>query len=123
MKKVIVAGSRDFSNYDLLKKELDKICKSGYDVEIVSGTARGADTLGEQYAEENKLPLKMFLPDWDKHGKSAGYMRNREMAEYADACIVFWDGSSKGSRHMIDIAKELKLPTKVVLYKDIPTTN
>lgn len=116
MKKVIVAGSREFTNYELLQKELDIITSSGYEIEIVSGTAKGADQLGEKYARENEIALKRFPADWETHGKRAGYLRNEQMAKYADACIVFWDGKSPGTKHMIDIARKAGLPTKVVYY-------
>ena len=84
--KVIVAGSRDFKDYALLKEFLDKlvIFRSGF-TEIVSGTASGADKLGERYAQEHNLAIKRFPADWEKYGKAAGHIRNRQMAEYADA--------------------------------------
>ena len=114
--KVIVAGTRTFDDYELLKSKLDFFLKNQTDVEIVSGTARGADALGERYAAERGLAVKQFPADWDRYGRSAGYRRNAEMAEYADAAVVFWDGKSKGSKHMIDLAKEKGLPVRVVLY-------
>ena len=116
--KVIVAGSRDFKDYALLKEFLDKlvIFRSDF-TEIVSGTASGADKLGERYAQENNLAIKRFPADWEKYGKVAGHIRNRQMAEYADACVVFWDGQSKGSANMVKVAHELKLPLVVVNYK------
>lgn len=88
--------------------------KNQTDVEIVSGAARGADALGERYAAERGLAVKQFPADWDRYGRSAGYRRNAEMAEYADAAVVFWDGKSKGSKHMINLAKEKGLPVRVV---------
>lgn len=90
--------------------------KNQTDVEIVSGTARGADELGERYAAERGLPVKRFPADWDQYGRSAGYKRNAQMAEYADAAVIFWDEISRGSKHMIDLAKEKELPVRVVLY-------
>lgn len=116
MIKLIVAGTRTFKDYGLLKVELDKIRAAGYEFEIVSGTAQGADKLGEQYAIEHNLPIKRFPANWEKYGKSAGYKRNAEMAEYGNCCMVFWDGKSPGSSHMIDIAKSKGLLVKVVRY-------
>jgi hypothetical protein len=84
--------------------------------EVVSGKARGADSLGERYASEFGIIVAKFPADWNRFGKRAGYVRNEEMAHYADKAVVFWDGISKGSRHMIDIMKKLKKPCKVVLY-------
>ena len=88
--KVIVAGGRDFNDYELLKSKLDYILQNKLpDVEIVSGAARGADSLGERYAKENNLGLHRKPADWDTYGKSAGYRRNAEMADYADCrCTV-----------------------------------
>lgn len=116
MKKVIVAGSREFTDYALLERELDIITSSGYEIEIVSGTAKGADKLGEKYALDNEIALKRMPADWDTYGKRAGYLRNEQMANYADACIVFWDGRSPGTKHMIDIAKRVGIPTKVIYF-------
>lgn len=114
--KVIIAGSRDFNNYALLKDKLSTILSTQTDVEIVSGTANGADKLGERYAKENNLPVALFPADWDKYGKKAGYLRNKQMAEYADALVCFWDGKSKGSKLMIELATELGLKVRVVRY-------
>lgn len=85
-------------------------------VEIVSGGARGADSLGEKFAREHGCKIKRFIPDWDGLGKKAGFVRNWDMAKYADACVVFWDGKSKGTKHMIDLAKKEGLNLRVVEY-------
>lgn len=112
--KLIVAGSREFGNYQLLSKHLDEI-NSKYDItEIVSGTASGADSLGELYAKEHNIPIKRFPANWNKYGRSAGYIRNKDMAHYADACICFWMNKSKGTGHMINLAKEYKIRLRVV---------
>lgn len=112
MFKVIIAGSRDFNDYELLKKLVSHTLVNQQDVEIVSGGARGADALGERYAKEHGLSLKRFPADWE-HGKSAGYIRNAEMAKYGDALIAFWDLKSKGTKHMITNAKLKGLKIKV----------
>lgn len=123
MFKVIIAGSRSFDDYKLLKEKMDLFLKNKIDknkpcsnIEIVSGTARGADTLGEKYAKEKGFALKKFPANWDLYGKKAGYIRNREMRDYADVCVVFWDGESKGSKHMINLAKEDNMPIRVVMF-------
>lgn len=107
--KCIVAGSRSFNDYDYLKSVLNLLLCLKKNLEIVSGGADGADKLGEQYAKEKGCKLKIFPADWNKHGKSAGPIRNEEMAKYADACIVFWDGKSKGTDSMIKLAKRHNL--------------
>ena len=116
MFKLIVAGTRDFSDYELLKTTLDKV-KKVFEFEVVSGKARGADSLGERYARENNLPIAEFPADWDTHGKSAGYKRNADMANYADGCVVFWDGKSRGTQHMINLANEKGIKLSIVRYE------
>lgn len=101
--RVIVAGSRGVSDYE---KVSGAIASSGFDVsEIVSGGARGVDALGERYARESGLPLKVFRAEWEKHGRSAGIKRNILMAQNADAIVAVWDGESRGTEHMIDEAR------------------
>lgn len=116
MMKVIIAGSRNFNDYKFLCEKCDKILSNQKDIEIVSGTANGADKLGETYAIENNYKLTKFPADWNKYGKTAGYLRNMQMAEYADALIAFWDGKSKGTKHMIDLAKQYGLKVRIILY-------
>jgi hypothetical protein len=116
--KVIVAGGRDFNNYDLLKRELSRLLQNHKtnEVEIVSGTARGADNLGERFANEFNCKIKRFPADWDIYGKSAGYRRNSDMADYADACVCFWDSKSRGTKHMIDLANKKGIPLRTIRY-------
>jgi len=116
MFKVIVAGGRDFADYDLLKSKLDNLLVNRDPVEIVSGTARGADKLGEFYAKRSQLAVALFPADWDLYGKSAGYKRNAQMADYADALVAFWDSKSRGTMHMINLAKSAGLQVRVVNY-------
>ena len=117
---IIVAGSRSFDDYELLKEKCDYYLSDalakGYDIEIVSGTAKGADKLGEQYAKERGYHIAYFHPDWKAYGKRAGYLRNQQMANFSDALICFWDGSSKGTKHMIDIARGKHIPVRTVIY-------
>ena len=115
--KVIIAGSRLFNDYNLLKKHCDKILSNQIEVEIVSGTANGADKLGERYAKEKGYPIKRFPANWSELGKKAGYIRNEQMAIYADSLIAFWDGESKGTKHMIELAKKHNLNTRTIQIK------
>jgi len=114
MFKLIVAGSRDFNDYKFLSEKLDHLLKNITDsIEIVCGKAKGADTLGEEYAKEKGYAIKYFPADWDKHGRSAGPIRNGEMGRYANACVVFWKNNSRGSENMIDVARIYKLKLRV----------
>lgn len=118
--KVIIAGGRDFNDYKLLKDKCLKILTNKIktdSVVIVSGGARGADVLGERFAKELGLQLLLFPAEWDKYGKSAGYKRNLTMSENADALIAFWDGESRGTRHMIDIIIKANKPYRVIQFK------
>ena len=128
--KILICGSRDFNNYEYLKNAVNRHVednKSNFpddEIEIVSGGARGADTLAERYAKENGFKLKVFPADWDAHGKKAGILRNEEMAHYlaisVDKCevIAFWDGSSRGTANMINTAKEFGLVFSIYYYKE-----
>jgi hypothetical protein len=116
MLKVIVAGGRDFQNYDLLSEKLNKLFSKRADVVIISGMAKGADSLAVKYAEEHKLRVSEFPAQWQKHGNSSGFRRNVEMARFADACVCFWDGKSVGTKHMIDTAKRMNLNVRVINY-------
>ena len=119
MNKVIVAGTRYFNDYDLMCTKLDCLLKHPTNIEIVSGAARGADVLGERYAKEHNIQIKRFPADWDKYGKRAGYIRNNQMADYADYLVAFWDGKSRGTLLMINLAKEKGLKVKVINYETI----
>ena len=116
MFRLIVAGSRDFDDYDLLSERLSFFLasKDPREVKIVSGGAKGADALGERFAEEHGIQLKVFRAEWDLHGRSAGPIRNVAMAKYADALVAFWDGQSKGTAHMIKMARKKGLLVRVV---------
>ncbi len=114
--KVIIAGGRQFNDYSLLFDVCSHMLQNQKEVEIVSGTAGGADKLGERFAQEKGYALKQFPANWEKFGKGAGYIRNKEMAEYADALVCFWDGKSKGTKHMIDLAEKQGIRVKVKRY-------
>lgn len=124
MRKIIVAGSRDYTNFEKVEYDLMMYFKANRlhraDVEIVSGCAKGADTLGIQFAEKYGLNLTKFPADWDKYGKSAGYRRNAEMAKYADVLFAFWDGKSKGTQHMINLANDANLDVHVIYTNTEP---
>lgn len=113
--KVAVVGSRNFQDYDLLKQILAE-----YEItEIVSGGAKGADSLGEKYANEHNLPIEIFKPDWKRLGRGAGPARNKTIVENADFVIAFWDGVSKGTQSSINIAKKLNKDLRIVMIEPL----
>jgi len=114
--RVVIAGSRSIKNYDYL---IFAIKQANIHIdELVSGGAHGIDTLAEHWATENEISIKRFLPDWDTHGKSAGPIRNQEMAEYCHAAIIIWDGSSKGTFNIIDNVRRLKKPLYLLTHRE-----
>lgn len=116
--KLIIAGSREFKDYNLLKYEcaeyIKQQVKQDEKIDVLCGLARGADLLGKKFAEENKYTILFYPAQWDVYGKSAGYRRNKEMAENATHLIAFWDGSSPGTKHMIDLARKSNLFINIV---------
>lgn len=119
--KVIIAGSREIilSAAETHKIISSSVIKESLAIsEVVSGACgRGVDRAGEQWADAMLIPKKLFPADWKKHGKSAGPIRNKQMAEYADAAIVIWNGQSRGSENMIHEMKLLNKPVHVVVIK------
>ena len=114
--RVIVAGSRSFNDYAVLRMACDKLLarkKHTHTIVIVSGTARGTDTLGEQYARERGYTVERFPANWQQYGKAAGQIRNRLMADNADALIAFWDGHSTGTQNMIMEAKKKDMAVRI----------
>lgn len=118
--RLIVAGSRDFNNYELLKQKCDTLLSQKrltHSIVIISGTARGADRLGERYAAEHGYRIERFPADWDRDGIAAGPIRNSQMAAHADALVAFWDGQSRGTKDMIERAEKHNLPIRVVRFQ------
>nr|WP_297100849.1 DUF2493 domain-containing protein [uncultured Prevotella sp.] len=118
--RVIIAGGRDFDDYGLLCEHCDRLLaqkEQTHKIVIVSGAARGADTLGERYAHERGYSIEQYPADWEHEGKAAGFIRNRQMADKADALIAFWDGQSRGTAHMIDQARRKPLPYRIVKFR------
>lgn len=97
--KVIIAGSRDFNNYDLVEETIEKL---GLEIdEVVYGGAAGADYMGLLWARKHKVKVKTFLAEWSVYGGAAGPLRNARMANYGDYLLAFWDGKSPGTKNMI----------------------
>lgn len=112
--RVVVAGSRNFDDYERLSAELDKFLAGKKNVTIISGTARGADRMGEQYATEHGYKIDQFPAEWGVYSKGAGPIRNMQMVQTADAVVAFWDNQSSGTRNIIDCARQENIPCKVI---------
>ena len=113
---IIIAGSRTFKDYTLMRQKLDYYFQNISPI-IVCGEAKGADELGRRYAESHGLEIISMPADWNKYGKSAGYKRNEQMEKIADGLVAFWDGKSKGTKHMIDTMTAKGKQVRIVLFK------
>lgn len=109
---VAVIGSRDFSDYELLKDSLIDINIT----QIVSGGAKGADSLAERYANENDIPTLILKSDWKKYGRGAGIVRNKQIVEAAEMVIAFWDSKSRGTENSIETARKLNKEVRVIEF-------
>lgn len=116
MKIIAVIGSRDFTDYKLLTKYLNHFLSKTppNEIQFISGGAKGADTLAEIYAKEHDIPITIILPNWSLYGRSAGFRRNHDIIAKATHVIAFQVNKSKGTQHSIDLAKQLKLPVRIV---------
>lgn len=113
--RTIIAGSRTLNRYEYV---LAAAARCGFPItELVSGTAPGIDRLGERWAAEHGIPARRFPANWALHGKVAGYLRNGEMADYAEALIAIWDGVSRGTAHMIAMARKRGL--RIFIYEPL----
>ena len=116
--KIIIAGSRNAQWSDVLLG----ICKTRFFYTekidcIISGGANGADSWGEKWAYSMQIPVEMFIPDWDNHGKRAGMLRNIDMANASQGLLAIWDEESKGTKQMIEVAKQKGLMISVFSTK------
>ncbi len=123
--RIIVAGSRSFNDYTYFEKELTRYIKKfqGGVIKIITGGASGVDSLAERYAKEHNIPIRIFYANWERNGKSAGYIRNVDMLGYAtksDNCslIAFWDKESNGTKNMITLARKKNVPTSIIYFNN-----
>lgn len=114
--KLAVIGSRTFNDYELLKNRLDEIHKETPITLIVSGGAKGADSFGEKWAKENNIDVKIFLPDWNLYGKSAGFVRNKDIILGSERVLSCWDKKSEGTLHSINVANLHQIPCEVIYF-------
>lgn len=116
IKRVTIAGCRDYNNYDEAKQYID-FCLSNIRKEnniiIVSGCATGADAIGERYAKENGFIVEKYPADWQKYRKSAGPRRNKSMTKVSDYIICFWNGKNRGTKSLIRYAKMYNKPIRI----------
>lgn len=111
--RTIIAGSRNCTDYSELLRAVKEFPFKI--TTVISGTARGVDTLGEIYARERHIMVERYPADWPKFGKRAGYVRNEQMAKVAEGALILWDGFSPGTVHMIDICEQTDLPYYVYM--------
>lgn len=123
---VIIAGGRDFDNYELMVEHARYFMRHLDDVKIISGGNKvwnvdkakytGADFLAARLAKDKNIPFQEFPANWKQYGKKAGFLRNTAMAEAGTHLLAFWDGKSRGTKMMIEIARSKNIPTEVVSY-------
>ena len=117
--KIIIAGSRDITDYSIIESGMKKIKEKylndvlPHGLTILSGCARGVDTLAIQWAETHNADVHKYPAHWSHFGMSAGYRRNDQMAKHGDLLVAFWDKKSKGTKHMIECAQHKKIPVEV----------
>lgn len=116
VKKIVIAGCRNFTDYTKAEKFIDNCIiniRKKYELIFISGGCRGADLLGEKYALKNGFNIERYPAKWDKYGLKAGPLRNEEMAKVCDFVICFWDGKSRGTENMINLAEKYNKPLKI----------
>lgn len=117
--KLAIVGSRGFDNFERAQKRLEEFeARNGKIDEIISGGAKGADSIAARYALLKNIPLTEFIPDWKKHGNRAGFLRNEDIVGAADMVFAFWDGESKGTKHSMSLATEQKKRIFVDMYME-----
>jgi len=110
--KIAVIGSREFKDKNLIQNMMPEILRTSNDV-LISGGARGVDSWAEAEAKLLGCKCLIFQADWERFGKQAGYLRNKEIINIADKVVAFWDGSSKGTKISIDLAIKAKKPIDI----------
>ena len=119
--KLAIVGSRNYTDYKGLLLIVDIFRQNHPVTEIVSGGARGVDSLAEEYAKERNLPITVFKPDWERHGRKAGFVRNVQIVNHCDHLLAFWDEKSKGTKHSIDTARRKGKPCDIFVVSNKST--
>lgn len=115
--RLAIVGGREFNDYDLLKTSIAQLQQSRTILQVVSGGAKGADSLGERWADENGIPKKIFPAQWDKYGKRAGFLRNKDIVANCDEVIAFWDGRSRGTADTIATARAQGKKVTIISFR------
>ena len=113
MIKLMVCGSRTITDKDFIYKKIDECIAENFSAEeiiIIEGDARGVDSIAKQWAIDHNKQIEAYPAKWDLYGKSAGFRRNVDMVKACDYCLILWDGESKGTKHDIDLCKQLNKP-------------
>lgn len=113
--KLAIVGSRTFNDYEKFLDYVQWYFKNETDT-IISGGAKGADALAKRYAQYWDFEYIEYPADWNKYGKSAGFMRNQQIVDACDMVLAFWDGVSKGTKHTIELARRAKKPTFIIYF-------
>ena len=108
--KIMVCGSRTINDENLIFSKLDECLMKYPDMILVSGGAKGVDSIGEKWAKNNHVFIEQHKPEWDKYGRGAGIVRNKTMVEVSSHVLIFWDGVSKGTKSDIDFCRKLNKP-------------
>lgn len=116
--RIAIIGSRNFNDYQLLKDKLSLLNQQNKITLVVSGGAKGADTLGEKWAIENNVERLIFKPNYDLFGRKAPLIRNKEIIDNVDYVIAFWDGESRGTMYAVNYAKQKGIKGRLVKYKN-----
>ena len=114
--KLAIVGSRTFNDYNLLERHINDIAKSFNIIKIISGGANGADKLGEKYANKHEIPTSILNPDWEKYGRGACFIRNKNIVNSSDKVVAFWDGKSKGTQNSINLAEKQNKLIQIVEF-------
>ena len=115
--RLAIVGSRTFNDYDLLLSTMSLFFEAHNQFgTLISGGAKGADSLGEKWARYWGIEIVRYPPEWDKYGKAAGFFRNQQIVGSCDMVLAFWDGKSRGTADTIEKAKKAKKPTFIVYF-------
>jgi hypothetical protein len=114
--RLAIIGSRSFTNIDLAEQVFVSFFPKGKVSLIVSGGAKGADLIGREISKRHSIELLEFIPDWENLGKSAGFIRNRQIVESSDMVLAFHDGISRGTQNSLDVSRQLKKPSLIWFF-------